>query len=215
MAQKINPILFRITNGNRLFTWSSDWFCGKNSEYARLVIEDLKIHAYFKRVSFADHVASIKIERKSEQPHIFVKSARSSLLLGKKGKSLDLVVSELLRLIGKKVRISVVDVKRADLNANIVAKAIAERIAKRVAYKKAAKTALDSVMRAGATGVKIMVSGRLNGSEIARSESFKLGSMPLHSIRANINYAFTEAKTTYGIIGVKLWMHLPSVVRRH
>ena len=205
MGQKINPIIFRITGGQR--KWSCDWYAKDKETYAKNVYEDLIILKYLERCDVSQYIGGVTIERKSSIPHITINTGKQVVILGKKGSSLEKIQSDITKLIDKKPSISVADIKKPDLVARILANNISNQIIKRISYKKAIKGAIESSMKSGALGVKVIVSGRLNGADIARSETFKQGSMPLHTIRANINYFATQAFTIQGIIGIKVWVH--------
>ncbi len=204
MGQKVNPILFRMSNVNTFFN-SSCWYPNKKSDYSDGVVEDAKIRNYFHTIKQSTFVASVNIERKNKI-HITVLVSRSSAFVGKKSKGWDYIISDLKKLIKKDVSLNITDIRNSDINAQIIANNMAEQISKRVPYKKVIKTAIKSCMKAGSLGIKVLCSGRLNGAEIARSEKFQEGSMPLHTINANIDYAVGEAKTIYGIIGLKVYV---------
>lgn len=205
MGQKVNPILFRMSNVDS-FSHSSSWYFKKKSEYSNAVVEDALIRGYFRKIKQATFVASVGIERKNSVIHVTVFVSRSSALVGKKSKGWESIIADLKKIVDKEVSINVVDIRNSDANAQIVANNIAEQISKRVPYKKVIKTAMKTCMKAGALGVKVLCSGRLNGAEIARSEKFQEGAMPLHKISANVEYALGEAKTIYGIIGLKVYV---------
>lgn len=205
MGQKTNPIIFRITGGTQEHI--CDWYSARKN-YSEFLQEDLIILRYLKRCDFYKSIADVFIERKSLKPHVVIKSAKPSNILANKGKMLEKVQSQLSKLIGKVPSISIKTIKKPQLNARAVALDIARQIEGRISYKKAIKLAIESAMKFGASGIKVKISGRLNGAEIARPETFHKGSMPLHTIRENIDYAVSEAYTIYGMIGIKVYIHL-------
>ena len=206
MGQKVNPILFRMTN-NEAFNHLSSWSCANKIEYKNFVVEDAKIRNYFNSIKQSSFISSISIERKNYIPHITINASRSSAIIGKKTQGWDLILLQLKKIIKKEVSVNIVDIRNADGNAQIIANNMAEQISKRVPYKKVIKTSIKACMKSGTLGIKVLCSGRLNGAEIARSEKFQEGSMPLHKIGANIEYALSQAKTIYGIIGLKVLVY--------
>ena len=207
MAQKVNPISFRIDNGNKR-TWNSNWFSKNKNDYVNNVVDDLKIQDYFKKEASKYSVGSVNIERQANKPvKIMLSSGKISFVIGKKGENIEQVEKTLKKtLMSDKISLDVKEIKYANLNANIVARMICDKIEKRQSFKRAVKSAIESVMKAGASGIKVSCAGRLNGAEIARTEKFKEGVTPLHTLRADIDYACHEALTTYGIIGVRVWI---------
>ncbi len=201
MGQKINPISNRlgITRG-----WDSSWFGGKN--YGDKIVEDTKIRKYLNARLAKANVSRIVIERTLKLVTITVFTARPGLIIGKGGQEVDKLKEELKKITDKEVQINIFEVKRPDLDAVIVANNIARQIEGRVAYRRAIKTAIASTMRNNAEGIKILICGRLNGAEMARSEMFKEGRTPLHTFRADIDYCQAEALTKMGIIGIKVWI---------
>lgn len=204
MGQKVNPVGFRlgIYRG-----WKSRWFA-RAEEYGSLILEDIKIRKYVESILENAEVADVEIERAGNNLRIIINSARPGAIIGRKGQEVDTLRNDLARILGKKynVEISVKEVKQPELNASLIAKSIAAQLVKRVSYKKAMRSATNSALRAGAKGIKIRCAGRLNGAEIARCEGVHLGSIPLHTLRADIDYAEAKAVTTYGVIGVKVWL---------
>lgn len=203
MGQKVNPIGFRlgIYRG-----WDSRWFA--RGSYGKEVREDLTIREYLNSILDQAEVAKIEIEKAGDNVRIIIHTARPGMVIGKKGQEIEVLRNELSRRLKKKnIDISVQEIKTPELDAVIVGKMIADQLVKRVSVKKAMKRAAVSTMKAGAKGVKIMCSGRLGGAEIAREEATFIGSVPLHTLRANIDYGLAEAHTTYGIIGVKVWIY--------
>lgn len=203
MGQKVHPIGFRL---GIFLDWSSRWFA-KKKDYGNSVLEDIKIRKFVKSTLNKAEVSKVEIEKAGDNVKVIIHSARPGFVIGKKGQEIDVLRTQIGQMLKKgSVEISVQEIKNPELDSHLVAAAIAEQIVRRVGYKKAMKRAAASTMRAGAQGVKICVSGRLNGAEIARSEWTRVGSVPLHTLRADIDYSLVEAKTTYGIIGVKVWI---------
>lgn len=204
MGQKVNPIGFR-TGVKGCLKWSSRWFA--RTGYADLANEDIKIRSYLYKQYAYTRICSIDIERSGNYLKVIINSALPGLLIGKKGQDVEKLRKELSDYIGRSgVEISIQEVKDVYLSAKAIAQAIAEQIEHRVAFKKAIKKAATDVMKANAKGVKICISGRLDGAEIARSEWVRHGSVSLHTLRSDIDYSLVEAMTTYGIIGVKVWI---------
>ena len=207
MGQKVNPISFRIDNGNKR-VWNSNWFSKNKKDYVSNVVDDLKIQDYFKKEASKYSVGKVDIERQANKPvKIMLSSGKISFVIGKKGENIENIEKTLKNTLSdNKISVDVKEIKYANLNANIVARMICDRIEKRQSFKRAVKSAMESVMKSGAIGVKVSCAGRLNGAEIARTEKFKDGVTPLHTLRADIDYACHEALTTYGIIGVRVWI---------
>ena len=202
MGQKVHPIAFRlgIYRG-----WNSRWFARRS--YGKELLEDLAIRNYLNRALYNAEVSRIEVEKAGDGVRVIIHSGRPGVVIGKKGSEIETLRDELSRRLKKgSIEISVQEVKNPELDATLVAKDIAEQLVKRGSYKKALKRAALTAMRAGAKGIKICVAGRLNGAEIAREEWTRVGSVPLHTIRADVDYGLAEAKTTYGIIGVKVWI---------
>ncbi|HHW20552.1 MAG TPA: 30S ribosomal protein S3 [Thermodesulfovibrio thiophilus] len=201
MGQKINPI------GNRLGiirTWESRWFAKKG--YADQLIEDLKLRNTLKDKLYHAGISRIEIERVGEKVRVLIYAARPGIIIGKKGAEVDKLKKEVERETGKQANIEIREVRRPELDAQLVAENIALQIEKRVAYRRAMKRAVASSIRFGAKGIKVSCAGRLAGAEIARTEWYREGRVPLSTFRADIDYGFAEANTTYGIIGVKVWI---------
>jgi small subunit ribosomal protein S3 len=201
MGQKTNPI------GNRLGIirgWESNWFGGK--DYADKVVEDEKIRTYLHARITKGGIARIIIERTLKRITVTIHTSRPGIIIGKGGQEVDRIREELKKLTGKDVQINIVEIRKPELDANIVAESVAKQLEARINYRRATKMAIQSTMRAGAEGIKIRIAGRLNGAEMARTEEFKEGRTPLHTFRADIDYALKEAQTVYGIIGVKVWI---------
>ncbi len=202
MGQKVHPIGFRL---GIYRTWLARWFA--RDSYGKLLMEDLKIRKYLEEKLKDAEISNIEIEKTGDNVRVVIHSGRPGVVIGKKGQEIDTLKLVLAKMLGKSnVEVSVQEVKNPELDAMLVAKGIAEQLERRVSHKKAMKRATASSMRAGAKGIKIRCSGRLQGAEIARDEWERVGSTPLHTLRADIDYGLAEAKTTYGIIGVKVWI---------
>ena len=202
MGQKTHPTGFRV---GVIKSWLSNWYA-KKSTYPECLAEDAKIRKYIKKKLYAAGVSRILIARKSENVIITVVTAKPGIVVGRGGQGIDELKAEVSKYLGKPVIINVVEVARIDVNALLVAESVAQQLEKRVAFRRAMKQAMQRTMRAGAQGIKIMVSGRLGGAEIARSEWAKEGRIPLQTLRADVDYGFTEADTIMGKIGVKVWI---------
>jgi small subunit ribosomal protein S3 len=203
MGQKANPVSLRlILNRN----WRSKWYANKQ-EFGSLVIEDHKLREFLMKKPACAGASQIRIRRMSEKIEVTICTARPGLVIGKKGAEIDTLKSELFALTGKEVWVEVEEIKRPDLDAKIVADGIAKQLERRIPFRRAMKKAMQSTRDAGALGIKVQCSGRLGGAEIARTEWYKEGSTPLHSLRADIDYATGRAETTYGSIGVKVWIY--------
>lgn len=202
MGQKVHPIGYRL---GVYRSWLSRWFA--RDSYGDNLLEDFKIRKYLNKALDKAEVSKIEIEKAGDNVRIVIFSGRPGVVIGKKGQEIDALRRALAKLLNKNtVEISVTEVKTPELDASLVAQAIAQQIERRANYKKAMKRAGSAAMRSGAKGVKIRCAGRLNGAEIARAEWFRIGSVPLHTLRSDIDYGFAEAHTTYGIIGVKVWI---------
>lgn len=201
MGQKTNPI------GNRLGYirgWDSNWYGGKN--YVEKIVEDDKIRTYISARLRKASVAKVVIERTLKFVTVTIHTARPGVIIGKGGAEVDKLKEELKKLTGNEIQINIFEVKRPELDAKLVAEGIARQVEARISYRRATKMAIASTMRMGAEGIKVKVSGRLNGAEMARSELYKEGRTPLHTFRADIDYSVQEAHTTYGRIGIKVWI---------
>ena len=201
MGQKTNPI------GNRLGYirgWDSNWFADK--DYAANVIEDEKLRVYLNTRINKGGIARIIIERTLKRVTLTIHTSRPGIIIGKGGKEIDQIREELRRLTDKDVQINIIEIRKPELDANIVGESVANQIEARINYRRAIKTSIASTMRAGAEGIKIRISGRLNGSDMSRTEEYKEGRTPLHTFRADIDYAHKEAHTVYGRIGIKVWL---------
>ncbi|MFW6299729.1 MAG: 30S ribosomal protein S3 [Oceanicaulis sp.] len=203
MGQKINPIGLRV-GINR--TWESRWFA-KGEEYADLLHEDLKIRNFLKERLKNASVSRIIIERPHKKCRITIHTARPGVVIGKKGADIEKLRREVSKMVDGEVFLNLVEVRKPEVDATLVAESIAQQLERRVAFRRAMKRSLQTTMRMGALGCKIMCGGRLGGAEIARTEKYADGSVPLHTLRADIDYGFAEAKTAMGIIGVKVWIY--------
>ncbi|CAI9387435.1 30S ribosomal protein S3 [Niallia sp. Sow4_A1] len=202
MGQKVNPVGLRV---GIIRDWESKWFAGK--DYADLLHEDLKVREYItKRLSDAS-VSKVEIERAANRLNVTIHTAKPGMVIGKGGTEVEALRKALNSLTGKRVHINILEIKRADMDAKLVAENIARQLENRVSFRRAQKQAIQRSMRSGAKGIKTMVSGRLGGADIARSESYSEGTVPLHTLRADIDYATAEADTTYGKLGVKVWIY--------
>lgn len=201
MGQKTNPI------GNRLGIirgWDSNWYGGK--DFGAKVVEDEKIRRYLNARITKGGVARIVIERTLKRVTVTIHTSRPGIIIGKGGSEVDRIKEELKKLTGKDIQINIVEIRKPELDASIVGESIAKQIESRINYRRAIKMAIQSTMRAGAEGIKVRISGRLNGAEMARSEEYKDGRTPLHTFRADIDYKLHEALTVYGKIGIKVWI---------
>ncbi len=203
MGQKTSPIGFRLVLNKN---WKSVWFANRR-EFGSLLLEDKAIRDFLIKKPCCVGVSKIVIKRMSEKIEITIHTARPGLVIGKKGSEIEIMKQGVSKLTGKEIWIEVAEIKRPDLDAQLVADAIAKQLERRVAFRRAMKKAIQTSMDAGADGVKIAVSGRIGGAEIARTEWYKEGCIPLHTLRANIDYATGRAETTYGSIGVKVWIN--------
>ena len=202
MGQKINPVGFRL-GINR--TWDSRWFAG-DKDYARLLHQDLKLREYLKERLSGAGVSRIIIERPHKKCRVTIYAARPGVVIGKKGADIEKLRKDIAAMTDGEVHLNIVEVRKPEVDAQLIAENIAQQLERRVAFRRAMKRAMQSAMRLGAKGVRINVAGRLGGAEIARMEWYREGRVPLHTLRADIDYGVYEAKTTYGIIGVKVWV---------
>lgn len=204
MGQKVNPTGFRLVKRKN---WKSKWYANKQ-EFGDLIVEDERIRKYLMKKSQLQGASQIKIRRMSEKIEVVICTSRPGLVIGKKGAEIDILKTELSKLTGKQVWVEVEEIKRPNLDSQIVADGIARQLERRIPFRRAMKKAIQAAMDSGAQGIKVQVSGRLGGAEIARTEWYKEGSIPLHTLRANIDYATGRAETTYGSIGIKVWIFL-------
>ena len=202
MGQKVHPIGMRV---GIIRDWDAKWYAEK--EYADYLHEDLAIRKFIQKELADAAVSTIEIERAVNKVNVSLHTAKPGMVIGKGGSNVDALRAQLNKLTGKQVHINIVEIKQPDLNATLVAQSVAQQLERRVSFRRAVKGAIRNTMRLGARGIKIMVSGRIGGAEIARSETYKEGTIPLQTIRADIDYGFAEANTTYGKIGVKTWIY--------
>ena len=203
MGQKINPIGLRL-GINR--GWDSTWFA-KKKDFGKYLIEDFKIRNYIKKNIINSGVSEIIIERSSKKCTVSIHTSRPGFVIGKKGADIEKIKKNIMKITDGDVNVNIKEIKKPELNSSLVAENIAQQLVKRIAYRRAMKRAMQSAMRLNAKGIKVMLSGRLAGNEIARSEWLREGSIPAHTLRANIDYGVAEALTTYGIIGIKVWIY--------
>ncbi len=203
MGQKVSPIGQRIGINK---DWESKWYAPKK-DFANYLQEDIKLREYLEKKLVDKGIAKIEIERNKKRLEVTIHSAKPGVLIGKGGEEIEKLKKELSNLIGHPVQVSIVDVKKADMNAKLVADSIAKQISNRASFRMAQKRAIKNAMKAGAKGIKTSVSGRLGGADMARTEGYKEGTIPLHTFRADIDYAQSEADTTFGKIGVKVWIY--------
>ena len=210
MGQKVNPNGFRV---GVIRDWNTRWYANKK-DFANFLIEDKKIRDYLKQKYYEAGIAKITIERAGGKVTVGIHTARPGMLIGKGGVGVDTIRSEVSSLVGKSVSVNIMEVRYPDANAQLVAENIAAALEKRTSFRRAMKQAMTRAMKAGAKGIKVKCSGRLGGAEIARDEGYNEGSTPLQTIRADIAYGFAEAKTTYGRIGIKVWIYRGEVLNR-
>lgn len=202
MGQKVNPKGLRI---GVIKDWDAKWYADK--DYADLLIEDLKIRKFIKKKLFAAGIAKTEIERAANRVKVSIYTAKPGIVIGRGGAEVELLRKELEKLTGKQVNVNIVEIKTPEMDAQLVAESVAAQLEKRISFRRAMKQAVSRAMRLGAGGIKIMCSGRLAGAEMARTEWYNEGKVPLHTLRADIDYATAEADTTYGKIGVKVWIY--------
>jgi len=207
MGQKVNPVGLRL---GIIRDWQSKWFDDKN--YADLLHEDIKIRDFVMKRLKDSAISKIEIERAADKLNVNIHTAKPGMVIGKGGTEVENIRNDIAKFTKKKVYVNINEVKKPDLDANLVAESIALQIEKRGPFRRAMKVAIQRVLRAGAKGVKVIVSGRLAGADIARSEGYSEGTVPLHTLRADIDYGFSEADTTYGKIGVKVWIYRGEVL---
>tara|TARA_B100001123_G_C15039403_1_gene918841 strand:- start:40 stop:729 length:690 start_codon:yes stop_codon:yes gene_type:complete len=203
MGQKVNPIGLRV-GINR--DWDSIWFA-KKREYGKLLIEDYRIREYIKKNVVNSGVSQVIIERTSRKCIVSIHTSRPGFVIGKKGSDIEKIKKNLSKITNSEVSLNIKEVKKPELNAYLIAENIAQQLVKRIAYRKTMKRAIQSALRLGAKGIRVCLGGRLAGNEIARTEWLREGSVPLHTLRADVDYAESEALTTYGLIGVKVWVY--------
>ncbi|MBB3132055.1 MULTISPECIES: 30S ribosomal protein S3 [Paenibacillus] len=208
MGQKVNPVGLRI---GIIRDWESKWYAGK--DFGNLLLEDVKIREYLKNKLKDSAVSRIEIERAANRVNVTIHTAKPGMVIGKGGSEVEVLRSQVTKIAGgKKVHINISEIKHADLDAVLVAESIAQQLERRVSFRRALKQAIQRTMRSGAKGIKTQVGGRLGGAEIARSEGYSEGTVPLHTLRADIDYGTAEAHTTYGRLGVKVWIYRGEVL---
>ena len=208
MGQKVNPNGFRV---GVIRDWNTRWYASKK-DFADYLVEDRKIRDFAKAKYFAAGVSRIEIERAANKVTVNIHTSRPGMLIGKGGAGVEAIKTDISKLVGKAVNVNIIEVRNADTDAQLVAENIAAQLEKRISFRRAMKQAMGRSMKAGAKGIKLLCAGRLGGAEIARSEGYHEGSIPLQTMRADIEYGFTEAHTTYGRIGVKVWIYKGEVL---
>jgi small subunit ribosomal protein S3 len=202
MGQKVNPIGLRL---GIIKDWTAKWYSG-NKTYADNLNSDLQLRSYIKKKLAHAAVSKIIMQRPAQSVNVTIHTARPGIVIGKKGEDIEKLRKELTQLAGQPVRLAVEEIRKPEIDAQLVAESISQQLEKRIMFRRAMKRAVTNAMRLRAQGVKVMVAGRLNGAEIARTEWYREGRVPLHTLRADIDYGFAEAHTTYGVIGVKVWI---------
>ena len=209
MGQKVSPIGLRI-GINR--GWEANWYANK-SDFSKYLENDLKIRKFLDKKLADAGVSTIEIERNAKRCEVIIHTSRPGVIIGKGGEEIENLKKEISKLVNEEIQISIVDIKKPDLDAKLVADSIAAQIENRASFRMAQKKAIRNVLKAGAKGVKTLVSGRLNGADIARSEGYSEGTIPLHTLRADVDYALAEADTTFGKIGVKVWIYKGEILQ--
>lgn len=209
MGQKVNPIGMRL---GIVKTWESRWYADKN--YADYILEDYKIRRFIKKKLYHAGVSRIEIERSSKRIRLRIYTSRPGIVIGKKGAEISLLKKDIEKIVAHEVMIDIQEVRKPELDAQLVAENVALQIERRVAFRRAMKRGVSSAMRFGAMGIKIICAGRLGGAEMARTEWYREGRVPLHTLRADIDYGFIEARTTYGIIGVKVFIFKGEILKK-
>ena len=211
MGQKIHPTGFRLAVTRN---WGSRWFAA-GSDFATMLNEDLKVREHLKKKLAHASVSRVVIERPAKNARITVFSARPGVVIGKKGEDIEKLKAELQGIMGVPVHVNIEEVRKPETDAQLIADSISQQLVKRIMFRRAMKRAMQNAMRLGAQGIKIMSSGRLNGAEIARTEWYREGRVPLHTLRADIDYGVSEAHTTYGVIGIKVWVYKGEALARN
>jgi len=209
LGQKVNPIGLRL---GIVKTWESRWYAGKN--YADYILEDYNIRKFIKKRLYHAGISKIEIERSSKRVRLRVFTSRPGIVIGKKGAEIALLKKELEKIVSHEIIIDIQEVRKPEIDAQLVAENIALQIIRRVAFRRAMKRGISSAMRFGAQGIKIICSGRLGGAEMARTEQYREGRIPLHTLRADIDYGFIDARTTYGIIGIKVFIFKGEILKK-
>jgi small subunit ribosomal protein S3 len=203
MGQKVHPIGFRLGIAK---DWNSTWYAEKGN-YAELLLSDLEVREFLQKRLAQAAVSRIQIERPAKSARITIHTARPGIVIGKKGEDIERLRRDVTALMGVPTHITVAEIRKPELDAKLVAEGIAQQLERRIMFRRAMKRAVGNAMRLGALGIKVLVSGRLNGADIARNEWYREGRVPLHTLRADVDYGFVEAKTTYGVLGVKVWIY--------
>jgi small subunit ribosomal protein S3 len=211
MGQKIHPTGFRLAVSRN---WSSRWYAN-NRDFAGMLAEDLKVREFLKKKLKNASVSRVLIERPSKNARITIFSSRPGVVIGKKGEDIEVLKADLARMMKVPVHVNIEEVRKPEIDSQLIADSITQQLEKRIMFRRAMKRAMQNAMRLGAQGIKIMSAGRLNGAEIARTEWYREGRVPLHTLRADIDYGFSEASTTYGIIGVKVWVYKGDTLGRN
>lgn len=207
MGQKVNPHGFRV---GVIKTWDSRWYADK--DYQKFLLEDIRIREFVKEKLFLSGISRVEIERTTNKVRVSIYTAKPGMVIGRQGANIELLKGDLKKMTTQDVDINIVEIKQPDMDAKLVAENIAAQLERRIAFRRAMKQAVGRTMRMGAKGIKVTCSGRLGGAEIARAEFYREGSIPLHTLRADIDYATAEAHTTYGRIGVKVWIYKGEVL---
>ena len=211
MGQKINPIGFRLAVNRN---WASRWYAN-NKAFPAMLLEDIKVREHLKKKLAHAAVSRVVIERPAKNARITVYSARPGVVIGKKGEDIESLKGELQKMLGVPVHVNIEEVRKPEVDAQLIADSIAQQLQKRIMFRRAMKRAITNAMRLGAQGIKIAAAGRLNGIEIARYEWYREGRVPLHTLRAEIDYGVSSAMTSYGVIGIKVWVFKGEVVQKH
>lgn len=209
MGQKVNPIGLRL---GIVKTWESRWYAGKN--YASYILEDHNLRKFLKERLYHAGISRIEIERSAKRIRLRIFTARPGIVIGKKGAEIELLKRDLEKMVSQEILIDIQEVRKPEIDAQLVAENVALQIVRRVAFRRAMKRAVSSAMRFGAQGIKIISSGRLGGAEMARTEWYREGRVPLHTLRADIDYGITQAKTTYGVVGIKVFIFKGEILKK-
>lgn len=208
MGQKTHPYGFRLVYNK---PWHSRWFA--DADYAKILHEDLELRSRLKKRLSHAGVSEVDIERAADKVRVTIYTSRPGIIIGRKGAEVDKLRDDLMKFMGRHVHINIQEIQRPELDAQLVAENLAHQLLRRIAFRRAMKKSMESAFRFGAKGVKVMVSGRLGGSEIARTEWYQDGRLPLHTLKADIDYGFAEARTTYGVVGCKVWVYKGDLLR--
>ena len=203
MGQKVSPTGLRIGINK---DWESKWYAPKK-DFKKYLMNDVKIRKFFENLKDASSISKVEIERNNKRTEVIVHTSKPGVIIGRGGEEIEKMKNKLSKMVDENIQISIVDIKKPDMDAQIVANQIANQIANRASFRMAKKRAIRNAMKAGAKGIKTLASGRLNGADMARSEGYDEGTIPLHTLRADIDYGFAEADTTFGKIGVKVWIY--------